>query len=158
MYVHTHTNTLQTYILGRWGENFQQAGKDFQGEKKSWSSQRHFTYFSLRQYLTAMSLLFLLQKAELILLLSCWPICHKETVSLLKSAAGKVQKLISCRWVSWACVCMAYGWKALTGHWHKWQMPKCRKTSMCVYANVVSMPEKNAHRSVRNRAGYIHSC
>lgn len=32
-YMYTHTNISQTYILGRWRENFQQAGKDSRGEK-----------------------------------------------------------------------------------------------------------------------------
>lgn len=32
-YMYTHTHISQTHILGRWGENSQQAGKYFQGEK-----------------------------------------------------------------------------------------------------------------------------
>ena len=125
--MHTHRNISETYILGRWGENSQYAGQGLPRGKIKKSTQSHFTCFSLHQYLTLKSFLFLLRKAELTLLLSCSAICQKETVSLLSSAAGKVRGLISWRRVSRGCVRTAHGWKVLPEHWHEWPTPECGK-------------------------------
>lgn len=110
-------------------------------------AQRHFTYFSLHQYLALTSSLFLLRKAELILLLPCWAICQKETVSFLRSASGKVQRLISWRRVSGGCMHMVYRWKALTRMALQQSVRNVQESvGTCVSANAVSTPEKNPHR------------
>lgn len=68
IYAHTHKYITDIYI-GKMKRKLPAGRQGLPRGKIKKFTQRHFTYLCLQQYLSLMSLLFLLRKAELILLL-----------------------------------------------------------------------------------------
>lgn len=138
IYVQTHTNISQTYILGRWRENFQEAGEDFKGKNQEvYTETLHLFVSAAVPDVSPV----LAEKSRI----------NPVALELSNVSEGNSNFLGQlqerCKgWFTggeWVEDGVWHTGEALAERWHGWQTLRCRKMGLCAPADAVSVPGKN---------------